>query len=39
MRLMASSTVRVPDCRGYPLMVIFIWYILKQWIVSKARSD
>ena len=39
MRLLASSTVRVPGCRGYSLMVIFIWYILKQWIVSKARSD
>ena len=39
MRLLVSSTVRVPNCRGYPLMVNFIWYILKQWIVSKARSD
>ena len=39
MRLLASLTVRVSDCCGYPLMVIFIWHILKQWIVSKARSD
>ena len=26
MRLMASSTMRMSDCCGYPLMVIFIWH-------------
>ena len=39
MRLLVSSIVRVPNGRGYPLIVNFIWYILKQWIVSKARPD